>query len=61
MFATQENPAELSLLWFQGTVQSYHGLLAARIFLGVAESGQYPGVTYYLTMWYAPQDLGFVS
>jgi MFS family permease len=44
-----------------GTVESYHGLLAGRIFLGVAESGQYPGVTYYLSAWYGPQDLGFVS
>jgi hypothetical protein len=29
------------------TVDSYHGLLAGRIFLGVAESGKYPGVPYY--------------
>ena len=27
-----------------GTVENYHGLLIARIFLGVAESGQFPGV-----------------
>ena len=24
---------------------------------GLAESGQYPGCAYYLTLWYAPQDL----
>lgn len=44
-----------------GTVQNYHGLLAGRIFLGVAESGQYPGVTYILSAYYGPQDLGFRS
>ena len=27
-----------------GLVTSYHGLLIARIFLGVAEAGLYPGV-----------------
>lgn len=42
-----------------GTVQNYHGLLIARIFLGVAEAGLYPGVTFYLTGFYAPQDLAF--
>lgn len=33
-----------------GLVQNYHGLLIARIFLGVTEAGLYPGVAYYLTM-----------
>lgn len=42
-----------------GTTQSYTGLLIARVFLGVAESGQYPGVSYYLTEWYGVRDLGF--
>lgn len=28
-----------------GIVQNYHGLLAARIFLGVAEAGLFPGVS----------------
>jgi hypothetical protein len=27
-----------------GIVQNYHGLLAARLFLGVAEAGLFPGV-----------------
>jgi hypothetical protein len=35
-----------------GVVENYHGLLIVRIFLGVAEAGLYPGVAYYLTMWY---------
>lgn len=37
-----------------GLVQNYHGLLVARIFLGLAEAGLYPGVVYYLTMWPVP-------
>ena len=42
-----------------GLVTSYHGLLIARIFLGVAEAGLYPGVAYYLTMWYKTDELAF--
>lgn len=44
-----------------GTVQSYYGLLIVRIFLGVTEAGLYPGVAYYLTCWYAPEDLALVG
>ncbi|KAF8555237.1 MFS general substrate transporter [Imleria badia] len=36
-------------------VKTYHQLLVARVFLGLAESGLFPGVTYYLSMWY-PRD-----
>ncbi|KAJ2928539.1 hypothetical protein H1R20_g8555, partial [Candolleomyces eurysporus] len=35
-----------------GFVRNFHELLVARIFLGVAEAGFYPGVVYYLSMWY---------
>jgi len=35
-----------------GLIKSYHGLLVARFFLGVAESGFFPGATYLLTLWY---------
>lgn len=42
-----------------GLVNSYHGLLIARIFLGVTEAGLYPGVAYYLTMWYKTDELAF--
>ncbi|OAL73143.1 hypothetical protein A7D00_2916 [Trichophyton violaceum] len=35
-----------------GVVQSYQGLLIARFFLGVAESGFFPAATYLLTIWY---------
>lgn len=38
-------------------MQNYHGLLAARIFLGVAESGLFPGVVYYNTMWYCRYEV----
>jgi MFS family permease len=43
------------LLWglimtLMGLVENYAGLLAARFFLGVAEAGLFPGVTYYLSV-----------
>jgi len=40
-------------------VKNYHGLLAARIFLGAAEAGLFPGVTYYLTTWYKRKETQF--
>ncbi|KAF7979072.1 hypothetical protein HWV62_43567 [Athelia sp. TMB] len=33
-------------------VNSYTGLIIARIFLGLAEAGLFPGVTYYISLWY---------
>ncbi|KZP18813.1 MFS general substrate transporter [Athelia psychrophila] len=33
-------------------VNTYKGLLVARIFLGLAEAGLVPGVTYYISLWY---------
>lgn len=41
-----------------GIVSSYHGLLAARAALGIAEGGLFPGVTYYITMWYRRHECG---
>jgi MFS family permease len=35
-----------------GVSQSFGGFLAARFFLGVTESGLFPGVVFYLSMWY---------
>ena len=32
------------------------GFLAARFFLGVAESGLFPGVVFYLSMWYRREE-----
>ncbi|EFE43420.1 hypothetical protein TRV_01805 [Trichophyton verrucosum HKI 0517] len=45
----------IMLAW--GTVVDYKGLLIARIFLGVAEAGLYPGVAYYITMWYCRHEV----
>ncbi|GLI78967.1 hypothetical protein PoHVEF18_007289 [Penicillium ochrochloron] len=47
----------LTLVWgvvatLLGVVQNYRGYLASRFFLGVAESGLFPGVVFYLSMWY---------
>ncbi|KAF4237373.1 hypothetical protein CNMCM8980_005563 [Aspergillus fumigatiaffinis] len=40
------------VMTLMGVVHNYAGLLSARIFLGVAEAGLYPGTAYYITMWY---------
>ncbi|KAI9689363.1 MAG: hypothetical protein M1822_010014 [Bathelium mastoideum] len=40
-----------------GIVQNHKGLLATRLFLGVAEAGLFPGVSYYLTTWYTRYDV----
>ncbi|KAK5136105.1 hypothetical protein LTR08_004155 [Meristemomyces frigidus] len=45
------------VMTLMGMVQSYHGLLAARIFLGIAEAGLFPGVVYYNTMWYCRYEV----
>ena len=42
-----------------GLVQSYGGLVAARLCLGIAEAGLYPGVAFYLTRWYTRQELQY--
>ncbi|KAN0087462.1 Major facilitator superfamily domain containing protein [Tylopilus felleus] len=39
-------------------VKTYPQLLVARVFLGLAESGLLPGVTYYLSMWYPRAERG---
>lgn len=41
-----------SIVIATGFVRNFHQLLAARILLGVAEAGFYPGVIYYLSLWY---------
>jgi len=35
-----------------GLVKSYQQLVGVRICLGVAEAGLFPGIVYYLTLWY---------
>ncbi|KAI9806243.1 MAG: hypothetical protein M1825_006358 [Sarcosagium campestre] len=47
----------LTIAWgivatLMGVSQNYAGFLAARFFLGVTESGLFPGVVFYLSMWY---------
>ena len=43
----------------QGLVESFSGLLACRVLLGIAEGGLFPGVNYFITMWYRRQECGF--
>ncbi|KAE8375048.1 major facilitator superfamily domain-containing protein [Aspergillus bertholletiae] len=47
----------LTLVWgivatLLGVVQNYAGYLVSRTALGIAESGLFPGVVFYLSMWY---------
>ncbi|GAO48960.1 hypothetical protein G7K_3121-t1 [Saitoella complicata NRRL Y-17804] len=42
-----------------GLVQNFSGLRAARFFLGVAEAGLFPGVTYYLSCYSSSPSLTF--
>ncbi|KIX02485.1 uncharacterized protein Z518_08426 [Rhinocladiella mackenziei CBS 650.93] len=48
-----------TVMTLMGTVQGYHGLLTARFFLGVTEAGLYPGLAYYITMWYTRHEAQF--
>ncbi|EKD13341.1 uncharacterized protein L3040_002798 [Drepanopeziza brunnea f. sp. 'multigermtubi'] len=41
-----------------GFVKNFAGLMTTRAFLGLAEGGLFPGVTYYITMWYARHECG---
>lgn len=40
----------------QGLVTSYSGLLATRFFLGVFETGMFPGAFYLIGMWYRRRE-----
>ncbi|KAJ5038641.1 uncharacterized protein L3040_006322 [Drepanopeziza brunnea f. sp. 'multigermtubi'] len=42
-----------------GLVTDFKGLVIARVFLGMAESGLFPGVNYYITLWYARKECAF--
>ncbi|CAH0054954.1 unnamed protein product [Clonostachys solani] len=46
-----------TVMTLMGLVKDYHGLLVARIFLGVTEAGLFPGVAFYLTMWYCRHEM----
>ncbi|KAI5819542.1 major facilitator superfamily domain-containing protein [Pyronema omphalodes] len=41
-----------------GLVTNYGGLLATRMALGLAEGGLFPGVTFYITLWYRRHECG---
>jgi MFS family permease len=42
-----------------GIVQNLTGFFVARFFLGVTESGLFPGVVYYFSMWYQRRERQF--
>ncbi|KAK4211314.1 major facilitator superfamily domain-containing protein [Rhypophila decipiens] len=51
----------LTILWgivatLMGVVHNLAGFFAARFFLGVTESGLFPGVVYYFSMWYKRRE-----
>lgn len=43
---------------FMGFVTNWSGLMAARFFLGLAEAGLFPGISYYLSCWYKRSEFG---
>jgi len=42
-----------------GFVKTYHQLVGVRLCLGLAEAGLFPGVIYYLTLWYPRHKLQY--
>jgi MFS family permease len=44
---------------FMSFVRNFSELMLARFFLGVFESGLYPGVIYYITLWYKRSEQNF--
>ncbi|KAL2140004.1 hypothetical protein VTI28DRAFT_4398 [Corynascus sepedonium] len=54
----------LTIAWgivatLMGIVQNLTGFFIARFFLGVTESGLFPGVVYYFSMWYQRRERQF--
>ncbi|KAH6611729.1 major facilitator superfamily domain-containing protein [Chaetomium sp. MPI-SDFR-AT-0129] len=54
----------LTVVWgivatLMGLVQNLTGFFIARFFLGVTESGLFPGVVYYFSMWYQRRERQF--
>jgi MFS family permease len=41
-----------------GLVHNYAGIVAARAFLGLAEGGLFPGIAFYISMWYRRHECG---
>lgn len=51
----------LTLAWgivstLMGVTQNKAGFFAVRFFLGVSESGLFPGIVYYLSLWYRREE-----
>ncbi|CAF0985924.1 unnamed protein product [Didymodactylos carnosus] len=44
------------IMMSMAAVKNYPGLLACRLFLGVAEAGLFPGVVFYLSLWYTRRE-----
>jgi MFS family permease len=42
----------------QGVAQTWHGMMALRFLLGVAEAGFGPGVPYFMSFFYLREELG---
>ncbi|KAL2830265.1 histidine phosphatase superfamily [Aspergillus cavernicola] len=54
--------ASISIVWgiiatLTGIVQSYGGLIACRLLLGVVEAGLFPGLMTYLTLFYSKHEI----
>ncbi|QUC21141.1 uncharacterized protein UV8b_05384 [Ustilaginoidea virens] len=41
-----------------GFVRNFAGLLVARVFLGLFEGGVFPGIVYFISMWYQSHECG---
>ncbi|KAA1475242.1 MFS general substrate transporter, partial [Dentipellis sp. KUC8613] len=48
-----------TIMTLMGLVKNYPQLVGVRVCLGVAEAGLFPGVVYYLTLWYPRAMLQF--
>ncbi|KAK0761632.1 hypothetical protein N5P37_006585 [Trichoderma harzianum] len=46
-----------TIMTLMGIVQSYSGLVVARVFLGIAEAGFFPAASYLLTCWYPRHEV----
>ncbi|KAG8715178.1 hypothetical protein FRC09_016846 [Ceratobasidium sp. 395] len=46
------------VMTLMGLVKNYRGLLIARVFLGFAEGGLFPGIAFYITLWYRRSETG---
>lgn len=47
------------IVTLMGIVKNYQQLVVMRVLLGIAEAGLFPGVVYYLTLWYPRSKLQF--